>query len=292
MIVAASVPATCGEFFQGSLDGEPCLVSCPIAVTSTARAGGAAGSRALPPKSRRAVAALDLPDFGPPAVTLTRRLPVGRGYGTSTADLGAVLHAVSGAAGRPLDAMGAARIAIGVEPSDSTLLPGIALLDHRAGRFHRVLGEPLDAAVLVLDAGGTVDTAAFNRHDWRPILARLAPLHRDAFELLETGFRERDLAKVGTAATMSAVTHEAILPNPLLHRALALARRVGALGVCRAHSGTVIGLLLPPADDEVARAMARVRDGLPASVRVWRTGLVGGGPRVHAQSAPDARRFA
>jgi len=26
----AALPGTCGELFQGLVDGEPCLVSCPI----------------------------------------------------------------------------------------------------------------------------------------------------------------------------------------------------------------------------------------------------------------------
>lgn len=282
MIVAASVPGTCGELFQGSLDGEPCLVSCPIGVSSTARAGRAGSTSPLPPKSRRAVAALGIPAGSLPTLALTRRLPMGRGYGTSTADLGAVLHAAAGIAGRPLGDLEATRIAISVEPSDSTLLPGLALLDHRAGRFGHTLGDAVEAAILVLDPGGRVDTASFNAHDWRPVLSRLAPLHADAFARLEAGIRGSDLAMIGAAATMSAVAHEAVLANPLLDRALDLAKAVGAVGVCRAHSGTVIGLLLAPSDVDVELAMDSVRDRLPASVRVWRTDLVGGGPRVVA----------
>lgn len=285
MITTASVPGTCGELFQGTLDGEPCLVSCPISVFSTARAGTPVRPGPLPPKTRRALAALGLMRGELPPIELTRRLPAGRGYGTSTADLAAVLHAASGAAGRPIGDAEAVRIAVGVEPSDSTLLAGLALLDHRAGRFGRVLGEPPDATVLVLDPGGRVDTVAFNATDWRPALARLASAHRDALALLEQGIRERDLVAIGAAATLSAVAHQAILPNPLLDHANELARAVGAVGVSRAHSGTIIGILLPPApaDDDARLAWLRAR--LPAGISVrWAT-LVGGGARVEVELA-------
>ncbi len=279
VIAVASVPGTCGELFQGALDGAPCLVSCPISVGTTARAGVGVAPGPLPAKTRRALAALGIAPSALPPVRLASRLPAGRGYGTSTADLGAALHAASGALGRPVRDDEAVRIAVGVEPTDSTLLPGLALLDHRAGRFHRRLGEPPEATVLVLDPGGRVDTVAFNAHDWGAALARLAGAHRDAFDLLEQGIRDGDLAAVGRAATMSALAHQAILPSPLLDRAAALARAVGAAGVCRAHSGTVVGVLLPPGppgDEPAARLVA----ALPPGIATRRLDLVAGGPRL------------
>ncbi|MHB8958184.1 MAG: GHMP family kinase ATP-binding protein [Candidatus Limnocylindrales bacterium] len=279
MITTASVPGTCGELFQGTLDGEPCLVSCPISVSSSARAGVGVRVGPLPVKVRQALEAVAIPPDRMPHVELTRRLPLGRGYGTSTADLGAAVHAVARAAGRPVDDAEAVRIAVAVEPSDSTLLAGIALLDHRAGRFHRSLGEPPEATVLILDPGGRVDTVAFNAVDFRRVLARLAGVHREAFDRLEQGVRERDLAAIGAAATLSAVAHQAVLPSPLLEPAIELARRFGAVGVCRAHSGTIVGILLPP-DGEDGGRIAQLRAALPVRVGVRRAALVGGGPRI------------
>jgi hypothetical protein len=60
---------------------------------------------------------------------------------------------------------------------------------------------------------------------------------------------------------------------------LALAREVGALGVCRAHSGTLLGLLLDPVHADVPAVAAFVARRLPDGVNVAHYPLVDGGPR-------------
>ena len=74
--------------------------------------------------------------------------------------------------------------------------------------------------------------------------------------------------------------HQALLPNPLLAPAVELCRDVGALGVCRAHSGTLLGLLLDQQQLDVTRALEYARGVLPASITLARQAMVGGGPRI------------
>jgi hypothetical protein len=64
----------------------------------------------------------------------------------------------------------------------------------------------------------------------------------------------------------------------LLESTLALAQAVGALGVCRGHSGTLLGLLLGRHAD-AASAAAFVAGRLPGSVTVTPYAMVDGGPR-------------
>jgi hypothetical protein len=134
-------------------------------------------------------------------------------------------------------------------------------------------------AVVVLDPGGEVDTLAFNRLDQRGTLRRLAPEHRRAFALLREGLDQRDWEALGEAVTLSACAHQAILPDPLLE--MALAREVGALGVCRAHSGTLLGLLLDPVRADVPAVVDFVARRLPDGVNVAHYPLVDGGPRYN-----------
>jgi L-threonine kinase len=169
-------------------------------------------------------------------------------------------------------------LAVGVEPSDSTLFPGLALFDHRSGSFHKDLGPAPLLAVVVLDPGGEVDTLAFNRLDHREALRRLAPQHQQAFTLLLEGLKRGDWQALGEAATLSAQVHQAILPNPLLEPVLALAREVRALGVCRAHSGTLLGVLLDPLHADVPAVTAFVARCLTDQVAVACYPLVDGGP--------------
>jgi L-threonine kinase len=285
--VRVALPGTCGELVQGTLDGEPCLISCPIDYYSIAevrfqpRDGWTVPEHA--PKTRAALQA-GLAYLGRTVsggyVCLQTKLPRGRGYGSSTADIGATLYALGQAAGQGLVPSEVARLAVRVEPTDSSLFPGLALWDHRYGHVYEDLGAPPALMVVVLDPGGVVDTLAFNQLDHRGGLDRLAPRHREAFALVREGLRQGNLRALGAAATLSARAHQAILANPLLEPTLSLAREVSALGVCRAHSGTLLGLLLDPKDADVPAITAHAVRRFAPAVAVFSRPLVSGGLRL------------
>jgi len=280
---------------QGTLDGEPCLISCPIDYYSIAEVcfqpwdGWTVPEHA--PKTRAALHA-GLAYLGRTAsggyVRLQTKLPRGRGYGSSTADIGAMLYALGQAAGQGLVPNEVARLAVDVEPTDSSLFPGLALWDHRYGNVYEDLGGPPALLVVVLDPGGVVDTLAFNQLDHRKVLRQLAPRHRAAFTLLREGLQQGNLEAIGAAATLSARAHQAIMTNPLLEPALSLAREVRALGVCRAHSGTLLGLLLDPKDADVLAITALAARRFAPAVTVFSRPLVSGGLRrlTGTQSCP------
>lgn len=293
----ARLPATCGELVQGTLDGIRCLVSCPIDRYSRCQIelvpGTGWDAPADAPKSLAALrAALNDHHYAQwgGRLRLDSNIPRARGYGSSTADIGATLNALGLAAGRPFGAETVAKLAVGVEPSDSTLFPGLSLFAHRDGGFHRALGPTPALKVLVLDPGGRIDTVAFNRINHGDQLDRLIPQHRGAFDLLLQGLSGGDWQALGRAATLSATVHQEILHSSLLDSALRLARDVGALGVCRAHSGTLLGLLLDPARADVPACTAYVSRRLTAKVSVSPQSLVDGGPRFgmedHGQIPP------
>jgi L-threonine kinase len=135
---------------------------------------------------------------------------------------------------------------------------------------------------VVIDPGGEVDTMAFNRINHREALNRLAAEHQQAFDLLRHGLKRGDWGAVGEAATLSARVHQTILPNPLFGLVIALAREVGALGVCRAHSGTLLGLLVHSHRIDLSRAESYLASRLPDSVKIASYSLVDGGPRYTA----------
>lgn len=270
-----SCPYTCGELFQGSLEGQPCLVSAPISIYNEAVIVRGRSPSYLPEKASRALISLPLKET--PRIYLRQKLPSGRGYGTSTADIGSVLYASAKWAGMPLSESEATRIAISVEPSDSSLLPGLALLDHRQGRVMKTLGEAPDIALIVFDPGGAVDSVAFNLQDWSSELKKHEYAYREIFDLLERGIRQSDIAAIGEAATESAIIHENILPAFWLNQLLNLAKQVRASGVCRAHSGTIFGLLFPAEDFDPDSILAFLRKKVPEKIQVWQTKMTGGG---------------
>jgi L-threonine kinase len=294
--VRVALPGTCGELVQGTLEGESCLISCPIDSYSIAEVrfqpwgGWTVPAHAL--KTRAALQA-GLAYLGRTtssgSVRLQTELPCGRGYGSSTADIGATLYALGQAAGPGLVPSEVARLAVHVEPTDSSLFPGLALWDHRYGHVYEDLGPPPVLTVVILDPGGVVDTLAFNRLDHREVLRQLAPQHGEAFALAREGLRQGSLEVIGAAATLSARVHQAILTNPLLEPTLALARDVRALGVCRAHSGTLLGLLLHPKDADVPAITALAARRFAPAVTVFSRSLVSGGLRLLTgpQSCPS-----
>jgi L-threonine kinase len=285
-LATVSLPATCGELVQGTLDGIPCLVSCPINLYSMAQVSlTSAPGWEVPRHAPKTAAALHagLAYLGGVRwggrLRLLNQLPRGRGYGSSTADIGAALFALSQALGRKMSPEKVAGLAVGVEPSDSSIFPGLTLFDHRDGRFYESLGSAPPISVVVIDPGGEVDTLDFNSVDRCKALRRLAPQHYEAFSLLRQGLESREWQAVGEAATLSACLHQSILPSPLLDPVLALAREVKALGVCRAHSGTLLGLLLDPLCADVDSAADFVGRCVPDTVTVTSYTLVNGGPR-------------
>ena len=265
-----SLPGTCGEWVQGTLDGEPCLVSCPVDWFGdvTVRLADSAGPWVLPPGATKAASALRkaLVSLGAGETTgrlgITNPLPRARGYASSTVDVAGAILALAKALGRHLAPELVARLAVAVEPSDSIMFPCLALLAHRSAAFHRVLRPAPPLAVVILDPGGAVDTLSFNLIDQRRTLAQLAPQHRDAFALLEAGLIAGDGRMVAQAATESALLHQVLLRNPLIEPALRLVRQAGALGIVRAHSGTLVGLVCEPerAGDLARLAAERFRD--------------------------------
>ena len=285
----AALPLTCGELVQGTLDGVPCLVSCPIDRYHIARVSLAGaniarghGVRMLTPgraKTQAVIAAARQAwqCEGNVLVSVEGGTPAGRGYGTSTADMGAALYALAQAAQVTPDPIELSRLAVQIEPTDSTLLPGLALFSHVTGDRIELLGDAPPLRVIVLDPGGCVDTLAFNRADHRDPLRRLAPLHREAFDVIREGMRRLDWAALGQAATMSAVAHQAILYNPWLELCQQWAREVHALGICRAHSGTLLGILFDPVRQDAGELVGYITRHAPSGVSVSLHWLVDGG---------------
>ncbi len=293
----ALAPGTCGELVQGMTGGVDFLVTCPInqfaRATVTLRSGRTDGEGGMVtgvdhlPKTRRAVE-LALSEIarmggvGNPAagVMVSSPLPVGKGMGSSSADIAAAVGAVGIAAGVTLAPERIARIALSVEPTDGVMLPGVVLMDHRRGRILDYLGTPPPLEVIVIDRGGQVDTLEFNQIDrtrqWQEVESRT----EEALDLVRAGIRHDDAELVGRGATISARAGHPPGAGPWVERALTcVAGMRAAVGVNVAHSGTVVGILLD----------ARLRQGKPAlrqvkaafsdaeSVRHFR--VIGGGVR-------------
>ena len=283
----ARAPGSCGELAQGMLEGGYFLVSCPIDMYSTATVALSPGSGRVDapvdaPKSRQAVE-LTLAHFGArdrdARLSLSSQLPRGKGMASSTADVSAAIAATAAALGMEPDMPPAqiAQIALQIEPSDSVMLTGIAILDHKQGSIARTLGPPPPMRVVALDFGGGVDTLAFNGVNRDATLNSLQPQFSEALALIEQGVRNGSATDIGAGATRSAVANQHLLYKPQLDAVLQLGHDVGAVGVNAAHSGTVLGLLF---EDDVAlaeNAVSQAWENLFGIQRILNRRIVSGG---------------
>ena len=176
------------------------------------------------------------------------RLPVGRGFGSSTADVVSAIRAVAAALGRPLPAEQVARIAVAAEgASDGVMFADQAVLfASREGRVLRHLTGPLPAVeVLSFDDGAAADTMAI------PTPCYSAG-ELDSFatlcEQLDAAIRSRSPALLGEVATRSARINQRHHPKPTFELASEVAIASSAVGVQTAHTGSLLALLYDPAD--------------------------------------------
>ena len=283
----ARAPGSCGELAQGMLDGSYFLVSCPIDMYSTATVEISPGSGRVTappdaPKSRRAVE-LALARSGRRDVdarlTLSSPIPRGKGMASSTADIAASIAATASALcpDANISPDEVACVALRIEPSDSVMLPGIALMDHKSGSMMRTLGAPPPMRVVVLDFGGDVDTLAFNGVNRDGALNRLEAQFAEALSLIEAGISAGNPAAIGEGATLSAIANQQLLYKPQLDAVLRLAEEVGAVGVNAAHSGTVLGMLFEDDDSLTENAVSRAWDTLFGIQRIYNRRITGGG---------------
>jgi L-threonine kinase len=97
----------------------------------------------------------------------------------------------------------------------------------------------------MLDPGYAVDTLAYNARLDLSAIRGLAAATEAALDLLCQGLMSGDAQAIGAAATLSATHYQKIAYNPLIDSAQNWANSTGAVGLVRAHSGSLVGLLYP-----------------------------------------------
>lgn len=281
------MPGTCGELVQGALDGVTFHVTCPIDIYSRVSVEVEMGSAEAIEvaqgkwKARRSAektaAHLKLAPMRT-RIGISSDIPVGKGMASSTADVAGASYALAKAAGANLSADEIARIALSVEPSDGLMFNGIALFDHRAGLMAEELGQPPPMRILVVDPGGEIDTLEFNKRDMSAILRCNEAGVRRALDLVRKGVKKGDIRLIAQGATLSAKLNQKILFKPELDPMIEIGLKLRALGVCAAHSGTALGLLLEPDYEDTEALRAEIERRLGPGLKFYRAKLTGGGP--------------
>lgn len=294
----ARARGACGELVQGIVDGRYFLITCPININAEVTVTLIPGGRfdAPPGKSKALAAArLTMERLGEKrwgaGLSIYNPLPPGKGLASSTADVAAAAAATAKALGAELSLEDLKDIALAVEPSDGTFMPGVVLFDHLQGRYWEYLGEPPPLDLLIVDPGGTVDTVLFNRRrDLLKLNLNKEENVRRAVKLVREGLAcgREDLLCEG--ATISALANQEILYKPELETLIEMATTMGALGVNIAHSGTVIGIFYRSHEVDCTGLEVKIRSVFP-HVNFLRAKMTGGGVEARRESCFGGTRF-
>lgn len=248
MKLTVKVPGSCGELVQGTREGVPFLVTCPVNLYTTVtvtdenmahRGLGAKAEKAL----ERTLHYLGETSF-PYGITLSSELPIGKGMASSSADIAAVCYAVAAVFGHEITAPEVSRIAAGIEPTDGIFFDGVVRLNHMTGECYEALGVLPRIQIAIFDTGGAVDTLDFHQRKDLGELSEKNERQTDAALALLS--EPRTAASIAAAATKSAVANQSILHKAKLKEIIEEARALGALGINVAHSGTILGVLFSP----------------------------------------------
>lgn len=185
-------------------------------------------------------------------------IPVGHGFGSSTADVVATIRAVAAACQTPLLPASISRLAVAAElASDAIAFENQALLfAQREGVVVEDFGGALPPLLVVsckAIGGQPVNTL------------QMQPARYDSAEIQQFGVlngliaravRQQDPDLLGRAATASARINQRKLPKEGFEQVLAIAESAGACGVQVAHSGSLIGILFDRTDTSLRRRSA------------------------------------
>ena len=253
MIIKVLVPGSCGELAQGWKDGQPFMITCPIGLYSRALVTDRTSAKTgLGKKAELAlkttVSYMGFDNF-PLGLALESQLPTGKGMAASTADIVAVIQAVSAAIDEELEPEEIAEIAAGIEPTDGIFYPGIVRMNYMTGELLQSYGNAPKIIIAIFDTGGTINTIEFHSeyHGHENSPQELL----DAIEELDRDFSAQQIGKV---ATLSALANQRLVHKPQLEEIIEYAQSLGALGVNVAHSGTMMGVLFA-ADESMNKVL-------------------------------------
>ena len=227
--------------------GVPFHVTCPIAKTATVTVTARPApeftiTQVDPGLSKIALAlrrAATLLELEPLEIRVEHwsDLDVGKGMGSSTADITAASRALAAVADRALSPAQVAKIATSIESSDGSMYPGLVAFNQKTGDVLEQFSWWPQFAVVMITPPQVFNTESANFSGKELLGAQFD----DILDSLRTAAAKRDAAAFAQAATRSASINQRFVPNPYYALLEDRADGFGALGINVGHTGTVVG---------------------------------------------------
>lgn len=247
--IEIKTPGTCGEYIQGWYKDNPCLVSCPMDLYS--RIFIKEGKRqwgTLKTKTEKLIHhffdCYHLPESEKEHfdVTLFTEIPLGKGMASSTADIAGMATGLSAYFELNLSPEEIGRLCTDIEPSDNLMFPKLNLFNHINGEVLEGFSSTLEAAVLMIDFYGGINTLTFNERK-EDYSKEDLEIFSEIVNQFKKGLKTNNLKRVGEACTRSALLNQKRLTKRYLEKIIDLTDEFKGLGTVIGHSGTVIGVI-------------------------------------------------
>lgn len=179
------------------------------------------------------------------SVKIISEVPVSKGMGSSTADIGAAIGAALNLIGKEMNPEEIAEIAASIEPTDSIFMNENVIFNPVKGKVKEKLGYIDEMKVLLLEPNKYLNTVDLRKNRmYREAKMRNREIIENSFKMLKTGFTKKDMEMIGRACTASSLANENICKKEYLKEIIDVSNNYGGFGVNVAHSGTIVGILV------------------------------------------------
>lgn len=198
-------------------------------------------------------------------------IPQSKGMASSTADIVATINALASLHEIELSVEHIQDILRGIERSDPVFhqTPGLYLSKHQC--FARSWDWRPKFKVVYSILPGSTTTEIVNEAKLLGFYQDNLAAYQASLTLLDKGFQTGDPEIIGSASTKCADIFQAFCPVQLVDELINIAQKVGALGVVRAYTGHIAGLLFPEEVDSHIEHLPIIRKifdkyGLPTLI--------------------------
>ena len=271
MKYSAIAPGTCGELVQGFYNGKDFLINSPIpffAKASVSLKNKNQNFKALEKNKylkvnqilNRVLSHLNTNEEFLYEVEIESKIPRGKGLASSTAELTAVILAVSSALNKKISDYEISNLLISVDnSSDGVFLPGISNINHLSGDVYDIYQNIPHLSFIIVDSGGEVSTQDFDRNFARSIAIENRSSIQQSLFFIEEGFSTKNPKLIAEAATISARVNQNVLFKDPLETLIEGTREFGGLGVNCAHTGSILGVMFDHQKTDKDKLCERVR---------------------------------
>lgn len=243
------VPASCGELVQGYIGTSPFLINSPIDLYATAqyRLPNERSMNQVTSQYPRAMAASRRIDQeGYKRIEIHSNIPRGKGMASSTAEISAALSAALQRHGI-LNRSILHKMVLDTDGStDATYLPGVTMINQLTGEIHQSFNQGPRLHFMIIDEGGTHHTEGSDRSKALFNAQKFQTEFHQAIGLVKMGMAKNKAQMIAKAATISTKIHQHIEPHRYYDHLVGLIDGTQILGINRAHTGTILGLIFDP----------------------------------------------